>query len=191
MTRFAVLALWSVIGASSLLLTGCGDRDDDVRYRRVERGHVCGVDCHEHYYDGRKTVIVSGHRHGPGCGHHWDGRRWVVVRSQPKPPQGHQCTIDCHHHAYSSYGHEISLRNHRHGPGCGHVYNGHRWVAASGTPRGAAGRVQRERVTQYDSRSRSGGRSVERTRSRDGSVEVERSRSRERSRNSSATPRQR
>ena len=39
--------------------------------------HVCTPDCHEHYYDGEKLVILRGHRHGPGCGHVWNGKYWV------------------------------------------------------------------------------------------------------------------
>ena len=42
--------------------------------------HVCGHDCNDHYWNGVSLVALrSGHHHGPSCGHHWSGSRWVVV----------------------------------------------------------------------------------------------------------------
>jgi len=39
----------------------------------VERVHVHDATC-GHYYYGNTWYYMQGHRHGPGCGHHWDGR---------------------------------------------------------------------------------------------------------------------
>lgn len=104
--------------------------------------HVCSRDCHEHYYDGRAVVTIVGHRHGPGCGHAWDGRHWVVVGKvaapphKPAPPPGktvaHVCTRACHDHYYDGR-RVITLTGHRHGPGCGHYWDGHHWVTMGKT----------------------------------------------------------
>lgn len=62
-----------------------GYRDDDHhghgrRGRRV-KAHVCTHDCHKHYWDGvRLVVLSSGHRHSHDCGHNWNGKHWVVVK---------------------------------------------------------------------------------------------------------------
>ena len=33
-----------------------------------------------HYYHGNTVYHMQGHRHGPGCGHNWNGKLWVSVR---------------------------------------------------------------------------------------------------------------
>ena len=51
-----------------------------VTHVYANEGHVCGYDCHDHYWNGTRVVVLSsGHRHGPHCGHHWSGSRWLVV----------------------------------------------------------------------------------------------------------------
>lgn len=92
--RLGVVSLVSILIACS----GCvGGRvsfsyyDDDPRPAKVVRVHkhtrhvhehrrVCTRDCHDCYWDGTQVVIIEGHRHGPGCGHVWDGKHWVVVK---------------------------------------------------------------------------------------------------------------
>ncbi len=123
------LTLGAVI-VSALLAAGCDDRDNEVRYREVEREHVCDVNCHHHYYDEHKVtyVTVDKHRHGPGCGHEWNGDRWVVIRRTVARPSGHHCTVDCRDHHYHE-GRQVVQKGHVHGRGCGHRYDGHRWVS--------------------------------------------------------------
>ena len=42
--------------------------------------HVCTEACDHCYYDGVKFVALEkGHRHGPGCGHVWNGKHWVLA----------------------------------------------------------------------------------------------------------------
>lgn len=49
----------------------------------TQRGHVCGHDCHDHYWNGIEIVVLDGgHRHGPSCGHHWSGSRWTLVANK-------------------------------------------------------------------------------------------------------------
>lgn len=101
-------SIWLMPLASMALgCMGCGFRsvsfsyyDDDpppVRVARVHRHvhHTCGYDCHDCYWDGHKVVIIKGHRHGPGCGHVWDGKHWMVVkRSKARPV--HRRTVKVH-----------------------------------------------------------------------------------------------
>jgi hypothetical protein len=44
---------------------------------RVDEGHVCSGDCDHYYHEGR-YLVIRGHHHGPGCGHHLEGIRWVL-----------------------------------------------------------------------------------------------------------------
>ncbi len=46
----------------------------------VDEGHVCTENC-DHYYHEGKYIVVHKHRHGPGCGHRFDGGRWIVSGS--------------------------------------------------------------------------------------------------------------
>lgn len=103
--------------------------DDDYDDVIIETRHVCTeYDCLNHYYDGRRVVVLRSHRHSANCGHIFNGRYWVrgprrVVRT------GHVCSRDCHHH-YWDGARLIDLRGHRHGPGCGHVWSGSYWVVS-------------------------------------------------------------
>ncbi len=46
----------------------------------TQRGHVCGHNCNDHYWNGVEIVVLDGgHRHGAHCGHHWSGSRWTLV----------------------------------------------------------------------------------------------------------------
>jgi hypothetical protein len=45
--------------------------------------HVCGRDHGDCYWDGERVVVIRGHRHGPGCGHAWDGKHWIIVKKAP------------------------------------------------------------------------------------------------------------
>lgn len=116
------------IAAACLVLCGCDDRDDEVRVVQVSRTHVCDVDCHEHYVRDGRVVVIEKHRHGPGCGHEWDGGHWVVYTSTRRPIRAtHVCTLTCRH--YYDGGRVVQLgTTHRHTAGCGHVYDGQRWV---------------------------------------------------------------
>ncbi len=117
---------------------GCGHIFNDrywvrARPRRVVRTqHVCSRACN-HYWNGSRLIDVRGHRHGPGCGHNWGGSYWIVgdVRGRPRSvtrvPARHVCTQGCHHH-YWNGSRLIDVRGHRHGPGCGHQWNGSYWI---------------------------------------------------------------
>ena len=113
--------------AASAALVGCGDKREKTIIVKTRDRHVCDINCHDHCYDGGRVVIIKGHRHGPDCGHSWDGAHWVkskrvvVVR-----PREHICTARCSH--YYRGDRVIELRGHRHGRGCGHVLDGGRWV---------------------------------------------------------------
>lgn len=123
----------TIIGLASatLLASGCGGggkRTKTVEVVRPDRGHTCELHCHPHYHDNRgKLIVVKDHRHGPGCGHQWDGRRWVAAKRVETRQRGHACDLDCHGHHFEG-GREVRLSRHQHGRDCGHVYNGHRWV---------------------------------------------------------------
>jgi hypothetical protein len=83
---FAMLVTVAVTGCRSASFSYHEERPRHrpVRVYEAPRGHVCSRDCHDHYWDGRRVVVIqSGHRHYPGCGHEWDGGRWVVVANAP------------------------------------------------------------------------------------------------------------
>lgn len=112
-----------------------------VRVTHVHRHarHVCTHDCHDCYWNGVKVVMLTGHRHGHGCGHVWDGGNWVIARKvnakrmHPGPAKVkkvrhvHGPSCGC---AYNRHGHKwVKIkRGHVHGPGCGHVYIEARWT---------------------------------------------------------------
>ena len=101
-----------------------------ARRHHVRRAHVCTHDCHHHYHDGTRLMVLKGHRHGPGCGHHWDGRHWVLAGRHREPVRAaHVCTRECHHH-YHDGAKLIMLKGHRHGPRCGHRWDGTHWLVA-------------------------------------------------------------
>jgi hypothetical protein len=74
-------------------------------------------------------VVIKGHRHGPGCGHVWNGKHWVRANVSPAQKRiKHVCTSDCHHHYHDGVKLVPVKKGHRHGPGCGHRWNGKHWV---------------------------------------------------------------
>lgn len=118
------------------LLTGCEGglainyyEADPPRVVHVDHGHACGPGC-DHYYDGARYVVLRGHRHGPGCGHVLDGNRWMVVVRPGGGHVDHICGPGCHDHYWDGGKIVVIKGKHRHGPGCGHVLDGNRWVIA-------------------------------------------------------------
>lgn len=153
-----------LMGAMLAALPACGSSGSRHDYDYIEEHHlayegpphVCTPDCHTHYYTGRRLVVLDNHRHGPGCGHAWSGRYWVDDDSRHehgdrrgrRPHRDrhehgetakHVCTPDCHDHFWNG-SRLVTLRGHRHGPDCGHVWKGRHWVAA-GRSRGPAEHV--------------------------------------------------
>lgn len=147
----------ALLGAGSLLVVGCllsgcavhyHDHDDHPqRVVHVKRSHVCGPGCHDHYWDGSRVLVIRGHRHGPGCGHDWDGRYWITVRKTPvhvhqEPPHRviheppvrvskvkhvHSERCGCVYHPHHRTWIIVESKGHVHGPGCGHFYIEGRW----------------------------------------------------------------
>jgi hypothetical protein len=106
--------------------------DRPVHSRRVLHNHVCNRDCHDHYYDGQRVVVIRDrHRHGPECGHHWDGRHWMVVKKGKSKVRRH-----AHVHgdscgcAFEPRGNKwVKIREgHVHSRHCGHVHKDGRWT---------------------------------------------------------------
>ena len=69
---------------------GCGHRWDGSHWvlaatRRVVRtvppGHRCTANCTDHYYDGTRVVVLKNHHHAKGCGHAFNGKYWVDIKS--------------------------------------------------------------------------------------------------------------
>jgi len=59
------------------------DRHHDRHHNRVVAfrlpDHVCTHDCHDHYWNGDHYVrIRERHHHGRDCGHHWNGKSWII-----------------------------------------------------------------------------------------------------------------
>jgi hypothetical protein len=102
-----------------------GDRDGEVRHVVVDRGHVCSDPCDHYCDDDGRWIVVRGHRHGPGCGHHLVSGRWVVTRVVVLD-HGHRCHDRCDHYWHGGRWHVIRGHAHRHG--CGHHWDGARWV---------------------------------------------------------------
>lgn len=125
-----------------LLFAGCWGghlsveyREDRPTRRHREGVHVCSRSCHHHYYDDGRYVILKGHRHRDGCGHHWNGTHWVVRHSGSRRHSArHVCSRSCHHH-YHDGSKLIVLDGHRHRPDCGHRWDGTYWVASARTHR--------------------------------------------------------
>ncbi len=140
----------AVVASAIVVLSGCRlgslsinyHDDDHHRYRPVRvtgvyahAGHVCSQGCHDHYWDGTGIVVLSGHRHGSGCGHYWDGGHWIVTKvkvksrrfkvSKARHVHGPSCG-----HAYRDHNRKwIKIRKgHVHGSGCGHVFIEGRWT---------------------------------------------------------------
>lgn len=119
---------------------------DIVERPHVRVTHVCTRDCHNHYWDGAKLVVLTqSHHHGPNCGHHWSGKRWLVVAARGahhgrvhtthvRGPRGRSlhvrhvhgprcgCAFDRHHKKWVVIG-----TGHVHRRGCGHVFISGRW----------------------------------------------------------------
>jgi hypothetical protein len=105
----------------------------DPVYEAIPVGHVCTRHCYDHYYDGSRVVVVrGGHRHGPNCGHKWNGRYWVSAEHKARPVV-HVCSNRCRDH-YWDGSRLVYLTGHRHRPGCGHFWNGTHWVVVSTRP---------------------------------------------------------
>jgi len=125
-----------------LLLAGCPRGHYSVEYHEdgPDRGHrdsvhVCSRSCNQHYYDGERLVILKNHHHCEGCGHHWNGTRWVLYDRGPRRHRArHVCSRSCDHHYYDG-SNLIVLEGHRHGPNCGHHWDGTYWVASARTNR--------------------------------------------------------
>lgn len=50
----------------------------------LDDSHSCHDDC-DHHWDGVRFVVLTGHRHGHGCGHERHGNRWVVAKVVVNP----------------------------------------------------------------------------------------------------------
>ena len=136
-----------LLGVGTLWLSGCHGGGfaisfDDSHHRSPRRhhydepSHVCVRGCNHHYYNGSRLVSLRGHRHRSGCGHHWSGTYWVVAASLAhRHRDAHVCSRSCHHHYYNGTS-LVSLRNHRHGSGCGHSWSGTFWIRALGGSHG-------------------------------------------------------
>ena len=108
---------------------------DIVERPHVSVIHVCTHDCHNHYWDGAKLVVIArGHRHGANCGHHWSGRRWVVVAARG----AHRARVRGAHDR-GGHGRDVHIRGprgrsvhiqHVHGPRCGCAFDRHhkKWI---------------------------------------------------------------
>lgn len=149
MSRAACASL--AVSLSLLAFAGCENGSLAINYHDhrpppertvVHVDHVCTEHCHHHYYDGDRVVVLREHRHGPGCGHYWDGRHWVVVvqkspaRDSVRPIHGPRKVAVEHVHgpdcgcAYDRAGSKwVRVKSgHVHGPHCGHLYIEGRWV---------------------------------------------------------------
>lgn len=124
----SILLTVSVLGCSGGSFSFAYYDDAPVRTVRVHTEHVCTHDCH-HFYNGTRLVVIDGHRHGHGCGHHWDGGHWIVsLALGGHGPSAHICSRSCHHH-YHDGTRLVVLSGHRHGHGCGHRWSGKLWVS--------------------------------------------------------------
>jgi len=126
------LLLTAALGAILCAGVGCDDRDVEfhAHYDR-ESGHVCTRECHDHYYDGGKVIVIKGrHRHGPDCGHSWAGSRWTLsVNVGGRNSRDHICTRSCDHY-YDGGKLIVIKKGHRHDDRCGHQWDGKRWILA-------------------------------------------------------------
>lgn len=145
----------TLFASVTLLAAGCADGrfsfsyyDNEPRPARVAHvyrhtGHICTPDCHEHYWDGGRILVLSGHRHHRGCGHIWDGGHWVVVgKARAGYGRGHKAKVKkvkhIHGHscgcAFDGRGHKwvTVKRGHVHRRGCGHRFIDGRWTIRIG-----------------------------------------------------------
>ncbi|MBI4716798.1 MAG: hypothetical protein HY763_03260 [Planctomycetes bacterium] len=153
-----------VIGSACLALVagGCHDGGFSFDYAEGRKGkvthvaaHICSDHC-AHYYEGSRVVVIRGvHRHGPGCGHFFDGAHWVLVTHAPPPttvvvhepaprptvviqePQPRTTVVVRQPQPRPPVviapppTKRVVVTEHRHGPGCGHAFDraGNKWVA--------------------------------------------------------------
>jgi len=110
--------------------------DDDFEDVVIDRRHICNDGCFNHYYNGNRVVVLRGHRHGPDCGHRFNGRYWIRGKRVRRGNVRHVCTRNCNNHVFQG-GRLITLRGHQHNRRCGHVWNGNHWVVGRGRGRGA------------------------------------------------------
>lgn len=119
-------------------------RPTHVTYVEPHVSHVCTHDCHDHFYDGSRVVVLrNGHRHGHDCGHHWDGRFWIAAKvhvTRRRANVGHNRPArvsEIRHGAarrragnHAGRPARVAKVKHVHGPSCGHVYrqSGHKWL---------------------------------------------------------------
>ncbi len=125
--------------------------DDDYEDVVIEHRHVCTDACFNHYYNGNRVVVIRGHRHGPNCGHRFNGRYWIRGKRVRRGNVRHVCTRNCNNHVYQG-GRLITVRGHQHNRRCGHVWNGTYWVVGARGGRGGT-TVIRKRPTHVCSRS--------------------------------------
>ncbi len=108
---------------------------DIVERPHVSVTHVCTHDCHNHYWNGAKRVVLArGHRHGANCGHHWSGKRWVVVAARgahrARTHGGHgRGGHDRDVHIRGPRGRSVHVK-HTHGHRCGCAFDSHhkKWI---------------------------------------------------------------
>ncbi|KAF0243659.1 MAG: hypothetical protein FD180_3179 [Planctomycetota bacterium] len=98
-------------------LTGC------VRHYHTTGGGGGGGSVHVHddgcghCWDGDRWIVINRHRHGPGCGHYHHSGGWHVY------PAHHVYTVAGHGH------HGVHVTHgHVHDAHCGHSWDGARWV---------------------------------------------------------------
>lgn len=122
---------WLSLSALALAGSGCivvaEDGYGPPAYRRTT---VVTQECHHHAgcghaWDGYRWVHSVGHVHAPGCGHFWHEGRWWVAATVTVP-HGHVCNHHCNHYHHS--GRWYSVQNHVHRPGCGHELRRGVWV---------------------------------------------------------------
>ena len=133
-----MLALGLGCRSGSVSFAYVDDHPTRVRVYDVGAGHICNHDCHDHYWDGGRIVVLkSGHRHHRGCGHVWDGSHWVVGGSPAirvhRGPQRVSKAVHVHSAACGCAWDRrervwVSLqRGHTHGRNCGHIYINGKW----------------------------------------------------------------
>jgi hypothetical protein len=91
----------------------------------VGHGHRCTHHCNHYWHNNCWYTVKKNHVHRPGCGHGWNGHRWVRV-AHVQPYTHHRCDKHCGHywHGHTCY----HMAGHVHGPGCGHAWRQGRWV---------------------------------------------------------------
>ena len=133
--RFGLTSL----GVAVLAVVGCRLDSLSIGYHEDyhhQPVHVCGYDCHDHYWNGSRVVVLSrGHRHGSDCGHYWDGSHWAVARHREvyaEPQKVRVTHVHGDHCGCAYHPHEkrwvVVRQGHVHGRDCGHVFVKGRWT---------------------------------------------------------------